>query len=128
MNRNELIHLRPEIVTFDTAVTSTIEHFQNEVLRPVIKYQHDWLITWAAALPKWKMLCTFSGKKEDFLIRMNDYFSKQQDKKGIIIGAICGLLTVEELGFYQTHEKEVNKRVIQMVVQRLTDHFYCENN
>ena len=65
-------------------------------------------------------------KKEDFLKRINVYFSKQQDKKGIIIGAICGLLTAEELAFYQTHEKEVNKRIIQMVVQRLTDSFHSK--
>ena len=128
MSREELRHLRPKINTFDTESTSPIEHFQNEVLRQVIKYQHDWLMTWATGLPQWKMLCSFKGKKEDFFIRINDYFSKQQDKKGILIGTICGLLTLEEMAFYQMHEKEVNKRIIQMVVQRLTDSFYGELN
>lgn len=124
MSREELRHLRPVINTFNTEATSSIEQFQNEVLRPIIKYQHDWLMTWVLGLPQWKTLCLFKGKKEDFFIRINDYFSKQQDKKGIIIGAITGLMTVEELTIYQTTEKEVNKRIIQMVVQRLTDSFY----
>jgi hypothetical protein len=124
MSREELRHLRPVINTFNTEATSSIEQFQNEVLRPIIKYQHDWLMTWALGLPQWKTLCSFKGKKEDFFNRINDYFSKQQDKKGIIIGAITGLMTVEELTIYQTTEKEVNKRIIQMVVQRLTDSFY----
>ena len=70
------------------------------------------------------MICSFSGKKEDFLARVSDYFSKQQDKKGIIIGAVDGLMSSEELAFYFDHEKELNKRIIQMVVQRLTDTFY----
>lgn len=126
MSREELRQLRPVINTFDTDVTTPIEHFQNEVLRPIIKYQHDWLMSWVRGLPQWKTLCSFNGKKEDFFIRINDYFSKQQDKKGIIIGAITGLMTVEELTIYQATEKEVNKRIIQMVVQRLTDSFYGE--
>lgn len=124
MSRDELSHLRPVIKTANALSTTEIERFQNEVLRPIIKYQHDWLITWTAGLSQWKMLCSFNGKKEDFLIRINDFFSKQQDKKGIIIGAVTGLLTIEEMAFYHSHEKEVNKRIIQMVVQRLTDSFY----
>jgi hypothetical protein len=128
MSREELRQIRPVINTFNTEATSSIEQFQNEVLRPIIKFQHDWLMTWAIGLPQWKMLCSFNGKKEDSFIRINDYFSKQQDKKGIIIGAITGLMTVEELTIYQATEKEVNKRIIQMVVQRLTDSFYREDN
>jgi hypothetical protein len=124
MSREELRQIRPVINTFNTEATSSIEQFQNEVLRPIIKFQHDWLMTWVIGLPQWKMLCSFNGKKDDFFIRINDYFSKQQDKKGIIIGAITGLMTVEELTIYQATEKEVNKRIIQMVVQRLTDSFY----
>ncbi len=126
MSREELHRIRPVINTFNTEATSSIEQFQNDVLRPIIKYQHDWLFTWAEGLPLWKTLCSFNGKKEDFFIRINDYFSKQQDKKGIIIGSITGLMTVEELKIYQATEKEVNKRIIQMVVQRLTDSFYLE--
>lgn len=128
MSREELRQIRPVINTFNTEATSSIEQFQNEVLRPIIKFQHDWLMTWVIGLPQWKMLCSFNGKKDDFFIRINDYFSKQQDKKGIIIGAITGLMTVEELTIYQATEKEVNKRIIQMVVQRLTDSFYGELN
>ncbi len=123
MSREELRRIRPVINTFNTEATSPTEQFQNDVLRPIIKYQHDWLMSWAMGLPQWKMLCAFNGKKEEFFIRINDYFSKQQDKKGIIIGAVAGLMTVEELKIYQATEKEVNKRIIQMVLQRLTDSF-----
>lgn len=124
MSRSSLVHLRPRIETSDTSTTTPIEQFQNSVLRPVIKFQHDWFVTWGNSLPNWKMICSFSGKKEDFLARVSDYFSKQQDKKGIIIGAVVGLMSSEELAFYFDHEKELNKRIIQMVVQRLTDTFY----
>ena len=124
MSREKIIGLRPEINTFDSDQTTPVEHFQNSVIRPIIKYQHDWLISWVEGLAQWKMISSFSGKKEDFFAKINDYFSKQQDKKGVILGAVCGLMTIDELSFYQQHEKELNKRIIQMVVQRLTDTYF----
>ena len=40
MDREQLKELRPLIPSALTENTKEIEHFQNEVLRPILKFQH----------------------------------------------------------------------------------------
>ena len=97
------------------------ELFQNMVLRPVIKMQHDVLIL--------RVQSHFLSKKVVFHImdkkkRVNAIVSAfQYDNafKKEIHGMILGQLTIEEFKTYLKSERSMNKRIIQMVRNRMLD-------
>lgn len=49
---------------------------------------------------------------------------KERSSKMRFIGLIVGLFTLDEVAFYLVNEKEVNKRIIGMIAQRISDTFF----
>ena len=101
---------------------SSVEHFQNSVLRPIIKFQNDLLI--AAFL-------NFSSKYK------NVFFELSTDKKITYIenalakdskfinslkDAVVGLFTVEEYNLYTANASALNKRMLGIIKERLISH------
>ena len=97
------------------------ELFQNMVLRPVIKMQHDLLIL--------KVKSYFSSKKVIFHLMdtskraaaIESAFQNDLALKKEIQGMIIGQLTQDEFKLYLNWERSVNKRIVQMVRNRMID-------
>lgn len=97
------------------------ELFQNMVLRPVIKMQHDLLIL--------KVKSYFSSKKVIFhlmdtrkrVAAIESAFQNDLALKKEIQGMIIGQLTQDEFKLYLNWERSVNKRIVQMVRNRMID-------
>ena len=122
MRDDDLIKLRVEL-DLETA-KSEEEQFQNEVLRPIIKYQ-------ALVIANIYKSYLIKNKVPLNQLSITDYNRRiRTDLIGnkvlstLLIGAIVGLLTIDELNFYLDNNKDVNKRIISMVSQRLKDQFY----
>ena len=98
MNRSNIKALRPEIPSAETSHSKEIETFQNAVLRPILKFQNEWIMTFILA-----------------------NIGKQNALKNQLIGSVIGLLTEEELIFYFTNQSDLNKRIYQMICQRMYD-------
>ena len=47
-------------------------------------------------------------------------FQKDAILRNTMIGMVLALMSVEELSFYMSHKNELSKRIITMLVQRLT--------
>lgn len=116
MTRNEnMLKLRPEIVLDNTKTSLSEESFQNFTLRPILKLQNDMIITLVN-----KHLAKFiidKSKEERTKIiesRLAEQVIKQQ-----LIGLTIGLFTLEELEFYLENQSSLNKRISQLIVQRV---------
>ena len=124
MERDQLKELRPHVPTLNSDGTKPVEFFQNEVLRPIIKFQHDVVISFMKANDQFTELIRTKGTRTDFLQKINVFIGKQPEIKYKMIGMITGLLTREELTDYLQHQKEYDKRIHQMICQRLADALY----
>ena len=97
------------------------ELFQNMVLRPVIKMQHDVLIL--------RVRSYFTSKKVIFhlmdtrkrTMAIEQAFLGENFFKKEIQGMITGQLAPDEFKTYLRWERSINKRIVQMVRNRMID-------
>jgi len=120
--RDELITtLRSSISTSNTNLTSDIELFQNDVLRPVLKFQHSALIALFNNESLLQKQLKKTSTREDYMSVLQAFISKEAKFRHILIGSVIGLLTESELEFYFKEKKNCNKRIITMIIKRFTD-------
>ncbi len=112
--------IRPEIpaATINDSMSSD-ERFQNLVLRPVIKLQNDLLIeVFINYVAKHKMV--FYGlsieKRIDYI---ENALQKDMKFRNSLKGMIIGQFTVEEYLLYIENSSALNKRMMNIVKQRL---------
>jgi len=100
---------------------SALELFQNQTLRPVIKMQHNLLMA-SFNTYKLKRKIDFSSitdqKKRS---KIKAAFVKDINYKNLTLGFIIGVFTLEEYDYYSLNSSEINKRIIQIVIQRVQD-------
>ena len=119
MNRSTNISaLRSEIRTDDERSPLPLEQFQNEVLRPILKFQNDVFVAYFRTHLGDTILPTRCATLEEFI---KARLQKDLALRNTCIGMTIGLLTTEELPFYFEHKTELNKRIINMLCQRLAD-------
>ncbi len=119
MTRTEqLLQLRP-ILALSTEEASAAEKFQNETLRPILKFQNDLVVQF------FKNYCV---KRKSIFFKMDtkgqsNYIEKtllkDQKLKQSLIGLIIGFFTVEEYNNYLNAESEYNRRITRMLIKRL---------
>lgn len=123
MNRNEQIHaFRPTISSIESKIGITeIEKFQNEILRPILKWQHE--------LFESVIICYFSKQKINVAslknVDLQNWFSQLLSKdiglRNILIGTVIALFDVEECALYFKNESEYRKRIVSLLTARLAD-------
>ena len=115
---NSLRTLRSVIPTDATRSPLPLEQFQNDVLRPILKFQNDAFVSYFRTHLADAVLPTRTLTLEEFI---KSRLQKDLALRNTCIGMTIGLLTAEELPFYFEHKTELNKRIIQMLCQRLID-------
>ena len=97
------------------------ELFQNMVLRPVIKMQHDVLILRVKSyFTSKRVMFNIMDKKKRTLAIERAFLGDNAFKKEIQ-GMILGQLNTSEYQRYLKNERKMNKRIIQMVRNRMLD-------
>ncbi|MFK8044265.1 MAG: glyoxalase [Crocinitomicaceae bacterium] len=119
----QLIHLRPQIPQAETTEKTTeIESFQNQTLRPVIKFLNDNLLL-AIKFNLYSFNKNFPSLPfEKKVSKLRTFLEKNQKIKAFLQGMILGLMTDEEAIKYFKNPSEYNKRIMQMIEQRTIDH------
>jgi hypothetical protein len=120
MTNEKEINRRPII---ENAIVSenmtTAEKFQNSTLRPIIKMKHELLIAYFEYYSTIKIL----GFKEFTELKKVEFiesaFSKDSQFKNEVKGMIIGHFTLEEFAIYKNFTKELNKRMITMIKERI---------
>ncbi len=117
MNKKE----RPILPDLVNPRTSDVEKFQNEVIRPIIKMQHNLLIaSFKNYLQKRKIdFPAISDPKKRS--RISSVFKTDNAYKNTILGFIIGHFSLEEYAFYMANSSEINKRILQITSQRIRD-------
>lgn len=114
---------RPEIVKAKvTANTGREEAFQNTTLRPIIKLKHDLFIAYTKEY--------IANKKQDFLLLgsdkkiayLNSCFEQDNTLRAELRGMVMGQFTVDEYASYRSMSKAINKRIINIIKERMLDH------
>ena len=113
--------VRPVLKKLINSNTSDLERFQNEVLRPIIKMQNNLLITFFKNYIKNRKI-EFNKLGVEFQEkRINSILTKDINFKNILIGSIIGHLEENEIEIYFKSKTEINKRIIQIIKQKLQD-------
>ena len=113
--------LRPVLKNLINSNTSDLERFQNEVLRPIIKMQNNLLVALFKNYIRNRKI-EFNKLEAEFQEnKINSILTKDINFKNILLGSIIGHFNKNEIKIYLKSKSELNKRIIQMVKQRLQD-------
>ena len=113
--------IRPVLNNLINSNTSNIERFQNEIIRPIIKMQNNFLVVFFEDYLKNRKIEFYILKYEDQENKINTILTKDINFKNILLGSIVGHFDENEIKVYLKSTSEFNKRVIQMIKQRLLD-------
>lgn len=116
---NAKIALRPKLDLIFSPDISTIEKFQNETLRPILKLQNDLFVAYFREYLKNKNFETLSADKK--AQHINGSLQNDLALKNMCIGIIVGMFTEKELAIYICDRKTFSKRIITMLSERLRD-------
>ena len=118
-NRSEeLLALRP-LLFLDGVNEKPLEKFQNQVLRPILKYQHE---LWVLELKQNQFFLQIMEKRwtgAEFRQAIQSGISRSPDLKNRYFGMVTGLMTSDEYSFYLANRTELNKRILSMVIDRI---------
>jgi len=118
----DLLSFRPEIPNAKiTPDMSKDEQFQNETLRPIIKFQNPLLIeAFKNYIVKHKN-AFYELSIEKRLDYIENAIQKDIKFRNALKGMVIGQFTVEEYMTYIENSSALNKRMMSMVVERLKD-------
>lgn len=117
-----LVAVRPHISKAIVSSSMSLEEqFQNQTLRPIIKLQHPLLISvFKNYIHKHKnVFQQLSPHKQ--LDYIDNALQRDQKFRNIIKGIIIGQFTVNEYTAYSDHSSKLNKRMLNIVKERLID-------
>ena len=117
-----IIKLRAEIPSIENlGSTKALEIFQNNILRPILKFQNDALVhVFLLDLSNKKIdLKTFNTKKRELLI--DTHLRTNSNLRQLLLGMVIALFSIDEMEFYNSVYKELNKRIFLMLKTRLND-------
>jgi hypothetical protein len=104
------------------------ENFQNETLRPILKLQNDLIITLAQEFLNHRNVTWEKIREKDPLQWLNLNIKKDIPFKNLMIGMVIGQFNGEELKKYLSFQKEMNKRIINMMTERIVNHYVTLTN
>jgi hypothetical protein len=116
----QMIAQRPELPNARlTEGMSPDERFQNLTLRPIAKYQHDLLIdVFKNYIVKRKNV--FHGLKADKRVDyIENAVNRDQKFRNMLKGIIIGQFTLQEYQIYIKNSSALNKRMMNIVRERL---------
>ncbi|MCF2444119.1 glyoxalase [Dyadobacter sp. CY345] len=114
---NLLLSIRPVVKT-EPAINPA-EHFQNLTLRPILRFQNDTLIR---IFRKYvvERKNTFNTLTEaDKKIYITNALRQDVKLHSLLKGVIIGHFTEEEWQVYLTEETDINRRLSNLISQRL---------
>jgi len=117
---NNLLSIRPQILSAKVYEgISAEEAFQNTTLRPIIKLQHNLFVAvFENYIVKHKNVF-FDLSMEDQLNYISNAIQKDIKFRNSLKGMIIGQFTVEEYKLYIQNSSALNKRMMNIVKERL---------
>ncbi|WNM18156.1 glyoxalase [Flavobacterium capsici] len=116
---SHIIALRGETIGSIDANTSHDEIFQNRTLRPILKTQNDLFIAVFINYAVKQKNVFFSLSPEKKMAYIENVIQRDIKFRNSLKGIIIGLFTVEEYNDYIQNSSNLNKRMMNMLIERL---------
>ena len=114
-----LTEFRGDAIGSVSAQSSADEIFQNEVLRPILKLQNDLFIaSFHNYISKYKR-DFYSLSVEKKITTIENAIQKDIKFRNALKGMVIALFTVEEYTLYIKNSSSLNKRMMNMLIERL---------
>ncbi len=120
--QDKRLTIRP-VLNLSSKITE--ENFQNVTLRPVLKLQHNLIISMFFHFCNKQKISIAEIKKESFQQEITTIIKKNTVLRNQLLGLIIGQFTQEEFLVYKENDSEFNKRILNMIGQRISDS--CED-
>jgi hypothetical protein len=110
---------RGETLGIVTEQSSAEERFQNSTIRPILKLQNDLFVeVFKNYISKHKNdFCNYSTEKK--LVFIENCIQKDLKFRNSLKGIVIGLFTIEEYTVYIQNSSNLNKRMMNMLIDRL---------
>lgn len=115
MNKKE----RPIIKNLVKDQTTEIESFQNSTIRPIIKMQHLLLVASFKNYLKRRKVDLKNCSDIETKNKIKSIYHKDTSFRNISLGLIIGHFSSLEYTYYTHYSSEINKRIIQIIEQRV---------
>nr|WP_315154861.1 glyoxalase [uncultured Flavobacterium sp.] len=121
MNQRELLlkELRGETIGTITTQSSSEETFQNQVLRPILKLQNDLFVASFENYITKNKKDFYSLSTEKKLLLIENSIQKDIKFRNALKGIVIGLFTLDEYQTYIQNSSNLNKRMMNMLIERL---------
>lgn len=119
---NDIKRIRPVIGKIKSFEQMGLEEeFQNNTLRPILKLQNPLLLMiFQKYIVKYKGVF-YTLSKEKRVAYIENILNKDQKFRNLLLGIIIGHFTIEEYLDYTVRFSLLNKRIMNMVEERLKD-------
>ncbi|WP_298136337.1 glyoxalase [Flavobacterium sp.] len=114
-----LLELRGNTIGTINEQSSAEELFQNKTLRPILKLQNDLFIEVFTnyAIKQKGVFFTLSPEKK--LVYIENTIQRDIKFRNSLKGMVIGLFTVQEYTDYTKNSSNLNKRMMNMLIERL---------
>lgn len=120
LNRDQFIQdFRGDALGTITPQSSADEKFQNQVLRPILKLQNDLFLAVFENYIQKNRKDFYSLSIEKKLNLVENAIQKDIKLRNSFKGIIIGLFTLEEYQTYIKNSSNLNKRMMNMLIERL---------
>ncbi len=116
--RNVLPSIRPIIHTKNHAL-SAYESFQNQTLRPILKFQNELIISILRQQLHKRKDVFYSLPQSERPHYLENTIRQDLRFKILLIGLIIGHFTAEEFSIYTKHEAELSRRLTNLLLRRV---------
>lgn len=121
--KRDQVQLRPNIFTVKiTEKMSKEEQFQNSILRPIIKMKHDLLIAHFKNYISPKKLPWQELPDRKKINSIERAFSRDLNFRNEVRGLVIGHFTLEEYHQYTKMVRDSDKRINNIITERIISH------
>ena len=114
-----VLELRGEALGTITFQSSFEESFQNKTLRPILKLQNDLFIAVFINYAIKQKNVFFNLTPEKRMVYIENVIQRDIKFRNSLKGIIIGLFTVDEYNEYIQNSSNLNKRMMNMLIERL---------
>lgn len=121
MSREKTIKsLRPDIPSIVISNNMTPnEKFQNEVIRPILKYQNDLILKYVLLKINSSKANYYQKDRSEKIAYIESILLRDNNVRQQLIGLTISCFTCDELEYYMLNESEHKKRINTMIKQRI---------
>lgn len=99
--------------------TLSMEVFQNNCLRPILKFNNPIILALFKLYVKQYKNVYYNLDLSKMETYIENAFLKDAKFKNKTIGAVIGLMTLDEMEFYAANKSDCNKRISSLLVERV---------